>query len=978
MRKRYSFNKDWHFSLSDLPEAKEIHFPHECWQKITLPHDWSAGADYERTAPSGLYGGFVKTGIGWYRKVFNITKETLNRRVLIEFDGIFMNSEIWINEKLIGKRPYGYISFAYDITNALTEGLNVIAVRVDCSNQSQSRWYNGCGIYRNVWLTETSKLCIAHHGVYITTPEVSTDRAVIHYEATLLNQTGKPQIVAVHASACHHGVHASACHEERVAEGETTFSHCLEIKNPKLWSPEIPHMYELQIEIQSNGITIDSISTPFGIRKTDFIPHKGFFLNGTPYKFKGVCLHHDGGVVGSAVPETTLRKRLSLLKSMGCNAIRTAHNPFAPEFYDLCDRMGFFVMDELFDGWDVKKAAHDYGLYFNEWYKQDIEDFIKRDRNHPCVVIWSIGNEVHSIETDTTKKLLDIFHTLDPTRPCTCGIASVSQRSDANRALLDIAGYNDGGGACFIYADDHKRRPLQLMIATEAPHTSQTRGFYRTQTWWRDKNLPRIEIPNLTENEIFTDGNLHFRSSYDNAGVRVCARDSWNIAENTPYLCGEFRWSGIDYYGESPGWPSRKSESGVIDTANFPKDHYYLYQSMWTDPHTSPMIHLLPHWTHPTLSPKNVIPVWIYTNCEAAELFLNGKSLGKQMREGRRHLQWDVPYAPGELTAMGLMHGKEVCRKTQRTAGEMKDIRLTADVETPVFDGKSTIQIDCAVCDAKGVMVPHAENAIYFHVDGVELIGTENGNPIDLTSLKATTRTAFNGLCALTVRTTETQNDIRITAGAILGEKIFKTTTAVSIAVKELLFNTSTSSIVDIFYTIDLTEPDQTSLRYTDSFTIHQSTVVKAAIYTSGKKLFTLNEHFTQGQRQPVIDLTHGNKPLSTGIPTGPFAIQARGLWTDGSFTFHFKENGELTRRLDDHHEQQLGYWWYDYPADIFENPDYAGTGEILFHSGERQRIHMTSQAALEMIIDNSQGAISSVYWTSKTISLKKLQTSPL
>lgn len=446
--------------------------------------------------------------------------------------------------------------------------------------------------------------------------------------------------------------------EEDIQVGQNEVVQVLEIQEPKLWYPEEPNLYKVVTKLILDTVEIDSYETVCGIRIMDFVPNKGFFLNDKHYNLKGVCLHHDGGVVGAAVPETIWRKRIRLLKEMGCNSIRTAHNPFAPEFYDLCDEMGMFVMDEIFDGWEKPKAPYDYGLYFKEWHEKDCIDFIKRDRNHASVFMWSIGNEVHGMEVATTQKLVDLFHQYDDTRKVTCGVQGVGENSDANRAVLDVAGYNDGGGACFAYERDHEKRPEQLIITTEAPHTLQTRGYYRTQTWWRDKNLPRIEIENLTQEELFEDGYIGYASSYDNHGVRVCARDSYAFVEKLPYLCGEFRWVGIDYIGESFGWPMTKGDMGVIDTANLKKDHYYLYQSMWCDPKIAPMVHILPHWTHSNLDIGTIIPVWIYTNCDQIELFLNKKSLGKREKGTHKNLQFDVPYEEGELRAVAYLEGQ--------------------------------------------------------------------------------------------------------------------------------------------------------------------------------------------------------------------------------------------------------------------------------------------------------------------------------
>ncbi len=975
MDRRISIDSDWLFSLNDIEEAKDIRFNDACWQKISLPHDFSVGRELESHAVSGKRGGYTATGTGLYRKLITFGKEHMDKRVSLEFDGIFMNSDVWVNGIHVAKRPYGYISFEVDITDVIKEGLNLIAVRADCSKQTQSRWYNGCGIYRHVWLKTTEKIYIPQWGVFIKTPTVTHQKATVNCEISIANDTGKPQKLSIKAELVEkQDTAVIVATAVDCKPGENTVDMSFDITDPKLWSPESPNMYMLKTEIYANGVLLDSYNTDFGVRTVEFVPNKGLVVNGKGYKLKGVCLHHDNGVAGAVVNEDIILKRLRLLKDMGANAIRTAHNPFSPELYDTCNRLGLFVMDEIFDGWDVPKAEFDYGLYFDEWHERDVTDFVKRDRNHPCVIIWSMGNEVHKMKTEITKKLIDIFHRVDPTRLVTCGVQGTGKESEDNRALLDVAGYNDGGGACFVYDRDHERRPNQLMIATEAPHTSQTRGFYRTQTWWRDKNQPRIEIPNLTEEEIFFDGHINYYSSYDNAGVRVCVRDSWTIAEERPFLCGEFRWCGIDYYGESFGWPTRKTESGIIDSANFPKDHYYLYQSMWVDKKTKPMIHLLPHWTHKSLTPGTIVPIWVYTNCDEAELVLNGRSLGRVEKGTKKHIQWDVPYEAGKITAIAYIDGKEVCQKSFQTAGNAEKIQLTPD--KPLTRG-ATVQVDCTITDKNGTMVPYADNCVRFYAEGAQIIGTENGNPIDHTNLKSTVRKAFNGLLAVTL-TKQTNDKSRLFAAALLGETVFSDCTDVSVYVTGMMPENNTeipTQDIAVYYTTDLSEPNinnASAIRYAGGFSVSETTHVKAAVYISDATVMYLECTFTKGVRDKVIDLTHGNKVLNLDRPLGPFSEKMVGTWSDGGFNLLFKPDGSLVRLLDGSTEQHLGYWWYDFPVDYFEAQDYAGTGEIWFLSGEKETFHMVTQEAREVVIDNSQKAIATAYGFAKEIRLVK------
>jgi beta-galactosidase len=518
-------------------------------------------------------------------------------------------------------------------------------------------------------------------------------------------------------------------------------------------------------------------------------------------------------------------------------------------------------------------------------------------------------------------------------------------------------------------------------VATEAPHTSQTRGFYRTQTWWRDKNQPRIEIPNLTEEEIFTDGQEGYYSSYDNSGVRVCARDSWSIAERLPYLCGEFRWTGIDYYGEA-FQPARLSQSGVIDSANFPKDHYYLYQSMWRDPGEFPMVHILPHWTHPNLKPRTVIPVWIYTNCDEVELFLNSHSLGRKKRGTTKHLSWDVAYEKGRLEAVAYYQGREIRRKKMYTAGDPMQLLLSSALPEKNLIPGDVVQIDVAILDTEGTLVPWADSVVHFIAEGISFVGIENGDALDLTPLSFPVRKAFHGLLAAAFKLDEGQEPKRIVAASLLGNKIFSETTKVAVAVNELTPGNirksggiNIPSLYDIYYTLDGSFPSCQSRHYTGAFTLTKTTRVRAVIYRGDSILFSLDDFFVQGERPPYVDHVHTNRNMQGKKPAGPFSEKLTGIWTDKNFCFSFKDDGSLFRIISNEQEQPLGYWWYDYPVDTFENPDYAGQGEIWFFSGEKEDILFDSQKALELVIDNTQGAVGNAWGHPEKILLKRLNT---
>ncbi len=472
---------------------------------------------------------------------------------------------------------------------------------------------------------------------------------------------------------------------------------------------------------------IDELETNIGIRDFSFSADSGFYLNGESMKFKGVNNHSDLGALGAALNDRVLERRLEILKEMGCNAIRTAHNPPCEELLDMCDRMGFMVMDEAFDEWleswpfgGVKKpegkAKYGYHLHFNEWAEKDLTELIGRDRNHPSVILWSVGNEIpdacFEIGTERLKKLMEVVRKLDPTRPITCGITHMHLANESGFASqLDVTGYNGGGGSCFMYEKDHETYPDRIFIATEVPHSFQTRGVYRTKSWYRGQNpLGGImKVPDLTEEELFPDVPRYYSSSYDNAMVRIGARDSWRRTRDFPYMCGEFRWTGFDYLGETMfGWPAKFWNFGIIDMCGFPKDTYYFYQSQWTE---EPMVHILPHWNWPGMEGVK-IPVVAYSNCESVELFLNGQSLGEKEMGDHMDLVWNVPYKPGVLKAQGRNGGDLVFEKEIYTAEKAAKIELLADRKVIHADGVDVVHIEVNILDDQDHFVPEASNEI--------------------------------------------------------------------------------------------------------------------------------------------------------------------------------------------------------------------------------------------------------------------------
>jgi beta-galactosidase len=967
MRETKCFDDSWRFSLSDDDDACLLEFDDSTWETLTLPHDWSIGKQYERTALTGGGGGYVPSGIGWYRKVIDVPLSWLDKWVYLYFDGVYMNSTVWVNGRLAGERPYGYIGFGYDITGLIKEGINIIAVRADCSKEPSSRWYTGCGIYRHTWLTVSEKTHVLPWGSFIKTRLINNNEAEIEYELKFMN-TMAELTVSTEITDERNIICASA-ETKIVSGGENIIVQKLTVQNPGLWFPESPVLYNITSKLKWQGAELDNFTTQFGIRECKYIPGRGFFLNDKMYKFKGVCLHHDGGVCGAAVPESILIRRLGMLKEMGCNAIRTSHNPFASEFYDICDRMGFFVMDEVFDTWDVHKAPHDYASYFKDWWKKDTEDFILRDRNHPSIVMWSMGNEISAPNTKQFENFLELFHRLDPTRLVTCGVPAARQECDEKRAVLDIAGYNDGGGACFLYEWDHKKRPWQLMVATESPHSLQTRGFYRTLTTWEYKSNPRMEIPNLTEKELFTDGKAGYFSSYDNCCARINIRGSWALTEVTPYVCGEFRWTGIDYYGEV-AWPLRLHDSGVIDTANLPKDHYYLYQSMWRSAESYPMIHILPHWTHPSFEKGTVIPVWVYTNCEEAELFLNDRSLGRKIKGDARNLAWDIPWEPGKLKALAYQKGREAAEKTVFTAGDPEQVVLTGDYSKGLSAGEVTLQITAGITDATGTTVPYSDNAVHFMFQGALLLGTENGNTLDHTPLKSHVRRAFHGLCTAVLY--QLSEKTVITAAALLGDKVFAGEVRVCAAVSTVILqdgrikpgnNESSRDKYEIFYTLDGSLPSRLSKPYTEPFVLNKTTRVRAVVYQNDKQIFLLEELFIKGIREPFIEQSH-NVPVLKELPPGkPLSDKLAGLWSEKEwYCYSFEKDGSLYRVLNSQYKQLLGYWWYDFPSRDDGKDDNAGEGEIWFLSGEKQKMKLVNREANEFLLDNTQWGMGTIY----------------
>ncbi|WP_077338545.1 glycoside hydrolase family 2 protein [Pseudocolwellia agarivorans] len=782
---------NWKFFLGDETKAISPGFNDDGWRTLNLPHDFSIEGKYDEHAPSGWHGAYLPTGIGWYRKDLSLKPEWKGKRVILKFDGVYLNSDVWVNGQHVGHRPNGYVSFEYDITNEVhRKGRlikdTVIAVRVDHSMAPTGRWYTGSGIYRHVWLDVVDQTHVPTDGIFVRTDSVNfrNNNAVVlvDTEVTGLNVSKKSneKVSLVH-SLVDKNKKTVAKISHNVSSDKKVTKSKFEINNAKLWSTDDPYLYTLKTEIIKNGKTVDTVLTNVGIRTIDYNVTQGFLLNNKEIELKGMSFHHDGGPVGSAVPDDMWRRRLVQLKEMGMNALRPAHTPFSPIFYHLADEMGFVIMNEAFDGWEDEKALFDYGLHFEQWWETDLTSIIKRDRNHPSVVIWSIGNEVEEKTPETQKKLVDLVKSLDNTRPVTQGRGYMLGHDD-------ISGFNGHGEYKGYLEDYHKKHPTKTLVGTEITHTMQTRGIYRTKSSYRAKDNPapwemhdpegiwnRIKdqvnmVPDLTQEEVFKNESPRYSSSYDNEIVRMSIRDEIKMANRLPYLLGTFRWTAFDYLGEAlSGWPTRAGNFGVIDLAGFEKDAYYLYQSQWSD---KPMVHMLPHWTHPGKEGVE-IPVVVYTNLDEAELYLDGKSLGRKKMTNDMQIVWLVPYKAGELKVVARK-GNIVKTQTIKTAGKPKTVLLSADKTTLSANQTDVAHITVDVVDVNGNFVPRADNRLTIKVLGpAKIIGTDSGDILDLTNSRANDKKAFNGKLMVLVQATDVAGDIKV---EISGEGILPQT----------------------------------------------------------------------------------------------------------------------------------------------------------------------------------------------------------
>ncbi len=799
-----NIDNDWKFKKGMDIAGFRVKLNDLDWEKIHIPHDWSIFGPFKEENPSGPRGGYAPAGIAWYRKNLHFDQELHNKKIYIELDGVYMNSEVHLNGERIGKYPYGYTTLYYDITDFVIFGEdNLLAVKVDTSLQPSSRWYSGSGIYRHARIIITDKLHIGQWGSYVTTPVVNKDFSTVEIETTLNNEYIENKEITVKTSIMNqegtvlqvssldytiNGLSSLPDYRELTPEElthigksvnkpkiEEKVKQQLTIKNPNLWSTTSPYLYRVKTEIIENGKVIDENIVNTGIRTIEFDADKGFFLNGQNLKIKGVCLHHDGGSLGAACPDRANERQIEILKDMGCNAIRTSHNPPSPILLDLCDKHGMLVMDEVFDEYQkgkrprvfdeansldkqIRRPIFAYAEYFDQYHEKDLTTMILRDRNHPSIILWSIGNEINEHMTQEgvvlTQELHNIVKKLDTTRPTVTGFVHLEAANKLGIPdIVDIAGYNYKER---LYESEHKTYPKRKIMGSE---TSSAAPFEKRAVY--SNFISSGELNSFSE--ITTAiGDM----ACQEASHRYCrAEQSWSITKNLDFISGLFLWTGFDYIGEpSPcAWPSKTSYFGVIDTCGFPKDAFYLYQSQWSN---KTMLHLFPHWNWEGKEGQ-IIPVWCYTTCQSVELFLNGQSLGEKKLSDTEllHLQWHIPFEKGEIKAVGKIDGKTVMEKIITTSGKPEAIMLEADRTEITADQQDLAYITVSVVDDKGNIVPDATNKIEFSVDGYgKLIGLDNGDPECLEEYKGNVRSALGGKCLAILQSTLNSGSITLKA----------------------------------------------------------------------------------------------------------------------------------------------------------------------------------------------------------------------
>ncbi|MFT3737812.1 MAG: DUF4982 domain-containing protein [Breznakibacter sp.] len=782
-RQEFFLEKNWKFAKGDYPKAVTADYDDTKWQTVTIPHDWAIYGPFDEsndlqevaviqnnekvaTRKTGRTGGLPYMGIGWYRTKFSVPGfDKHTQRVSLIFDGAMSEARVYVNGKEAIFWPNGYNSFHFDATGFLNDsGIdNVLTVRLENKEQS-SRWYPGAGLYRHVRVVVANKTHVPVWGTYLTTPFVSDEYASVRLQTTIANvDVGTDVKMVTEVEDASGNVVAQKITVQKIFR-DLPYEQNFLMERPLLWSPETPHLYRAVSKIYANNVLLDEYVTRFGVRDIKVIAEKGFFLNGELRKFQGVCNHHDLGPLGAAVNTAALRRQLTILKDMGCDAIRTAHNMPAPELVQLCDEMGFMVMLEPFDEWDRAKCKNGYHRFFNEWAEKDMVNMLHQYRNNPSVVMWSIGNEVPTQCSNegyrVARFLQDICHREDPTRPVTCGMDQVTcVLSNGFAALVDVPGLNY---RTYRYQEAYNKLPQGLILGSETASTVSSRGVYK--------------FPVAKRGDVkYSD---HQSSSYD---VEHCSwsnlpDEDFALAEDHPWTMGQFVWTGFDYLGEpSPydtdAWPSHSSLFGIVDLASLPKDRYYLYRSIWNK--QSPTLHVLPHWTWPGREGQ-ITPVFAYSSFPSVELFVNGKSYGTRCKndsslQNRYRLMWmDVEYEPGELKAVAYDNdGKPVAEQIVRTAGKPHHIELVPDRRILAADGKDLAYLTVRIVDIDGNHCPHDQRLVSFSCKGQgHYRASANGDPTSLDLFHLPQMHLFNGQLTAIVQADSSEGTIRFEAKA--------------------------------------------------------------------------------------------------------------------------------------------------------------------------------------------------------------------
>lgn len=767
-RELINFNTDWRFVLADDLQFRHVEFGDNTWKSVTLPHDWSIGFDFGAEYPAGNAGGALPGGIGWYRKSFVLDEKDRGKNIVLHFGGAYRYTEVWINGIYLGKHINGYLSFEHDLTKYLYFGEkeNVVAVRVDNSLQPNSRWYTGSGLYRDVRLEKRNASHLLRSETIITTPLVGIEKSTLHVKSAIkghasyillkLFDTQRNKVVA----------------QKKVTVTKNALDEVLDVSQAKFWAPETPNLYRLEIALFNKADQIvDELQYNVGFRTFRFDEQKGFFLNGNPLKLLGVCLHHDLGALGAAFNKSAAKRQLLIMKDMGVNAIRTAHNPPAEELLDLCDELGLLVYNEAYDMWKKRKSKFDYNIDFNEHHITDLVTFIKRDRNHPSVFMWSIGNEIREQFDSTgialTQGMSKVVKELDPTRPVTVALTETEYEKNfiAQSKALDVLGFN------YKYFD-YDRLPVEFkgfpLIASETTSALQTRGVY-------DNLHDTIQLwPASGKDKYVVNGNDDFTvSAYDNVAAYwgTSHERAWLEVKKRDFLGGIFVWTGIDYLGEPVPYPypARSSYYGIVDLAGIPKDVYYMYQSEWTD---KEVLHVLPHWNW---NAADTVDVWCYyNNADEVELFLNGRSFGKSAKNADQlHAAWKVPFEAGELKVVKYKTGKAVQEAIKQTAGKVAKLGVQVEHDRyAVGDHTDLYFVSVSLLDDKGSVVPNQDLELTFSGDGnSQVLGTDNGFQADLSGLSRPMRKTHKGLAVAYVSKKDMAKGATLTIRSVLGEE---------------------------------------------------------------------------------------------------------------------------------------------------------------------------------------------------------------